>query len=620
MWLLKKILLRGAFSGCMPTVFWKKMTIGCVGFLLYILSIYCQAFETNGPVYGISAWGPLKYEQGFTHFEYANAQAPKGGVVSRFGYGTFDSLNPYILAGTSAMGVDLIYDTLMVQSEDEISSTYGLLAHSLKVEANQVTFYLRENAKFHDGSAITSADVVWSFKTLIKKGSPLYRSYYKNVVGVEAIDSHTVRFTVNVPIQHETPLILGQFAVFSKKYWKERDFSKPSLDIPLGSGAYKIGTVNHGQSIEFVRVEDYWAKDLPVRKGLYNFDKIIYEYYRDFTVAREAFKAGKLDIWEEYTAKFWKTSFDIAPIQDGRMLRQEFKHGRVARFQAMFFNLRNPLFQDRRVREALLYSWDFEWINKNVTYNAYTRLQSIFDNSPLAASDAPDEHELALLSALNEQVRPQVLTQSFKAPTSDGSGKNRNNLKKATQLLQQAGWKIKNGRLVHSITGEAFEFDFLMRSDRLSAVLQPFVRNLKRLGIKMNLRVVDNTTYQKRIDNFDYDMASLVSAYSHTPGREMLSYWSSIAASTKGSNNYAGVSNLAIDQLLEHLIHAKNYHELQTTAKALDRVIMDNIYAIPMYYSPTDRYAWWDHFGLPEVIPLNGVQVDTWWVKHSSVH
>lgn len=566
--------------------------------------------------HGFAIHGDLKYGPDFTHFDYVNPDAPKGGTVTQLALGTFDSLNPFIIKGSPASGSGSIYDTLMKQSLDEPNSEYGLLAEWLSVSEDErvITFGLREEARFHDGEPVRADDVVWSFQTLKESGRPFYRYYYRSVEEVVALDDLTVQFRLAPGLNREMPVILGQVPVLPKHYWAERDFESTTLEPPLGSGPYRIGRVDAGKSITLERVEDYWGADLPVNRGHDNFDRRVIQYFRDPIVALEALKAGDLDLRSENSARFWATAYDTPAVRDGRLIKREFEHGRVSPMQAYVFNLRRPLFQDPLVREALTYLWDFEWVNKTIMYDAYVRTDSFFDNSVLEADGTPGPAELEVLEPLRDQLPPRVFTEDYVPPATDGSGNNRGNLRSALDLLKQAGWEVRDRKLVDAETGAPFAFEILLRSELFVPHTQSLERSVERLGGDVEIRVVDDAQYENRLESYDFDMVVGGWGQSHSPGNEQREYWGSEAAERPGSRNIAGISDPAIDALIEALIASPDRETLVARTRALDRALLWGFYMIPMYHIETDRIAYWDRFGVPEEIPMMGVSTDVWWI------
>jgi microcin C transport system substrate-binding protein len=567
------------------------------------------------PAHGISMYGELRYPPDFQHFDYVNPDAPKGGNL-RMGVAeeTFDSFNPWIVKGNAAAGIMALYETLLISSADEPFSEYGLLAKTVQTPADRswVAFELRPEARWHDGQPITADDVVWSFETLLAKGAPSYRFYYQSVAKVEKTGPLGVKFTFKPGTNRELPLILGQLPVLPKHWWATRNIEETSLEPPLGSGPYKLGTFEAGRFVELVRVPDYWGKDLPVNRGRYNFDTQRFDYYRDATVALEAFKGGHYDFRAETSAKDWATAYDIPEVRDGRVVKETVPNQRPAGMQCFAMNLRRPLFSDRRAREALDLAFDFEWANKTLFYGQYTRTKSYFENSELASSGLPSAAELAVLEPLRAKLPPEVFDRAYVSPTTDGSGDNRDNLRRAAELLQQAGWTPQNGKLVKD--GQPFEFEFLVYSPQFERIALPYSKVLEKLGITARVRSVDAAQYRRRTDTFDYDMIVQGFPESESPGNEQRDFWGSESAGREGSRNALGLKDPAIDALVDQLIASPDRQTLVTRTRALDRALLWGHYVVPNWYLGADRVAYWDKFGKPSVIPRMGVQFDAWWI------
>jgi len=574
--------------------------------------------ERVEPVHAIAMHGDPKYGPDFTHFDYANPDAPKGGTAKLYAVGSFDSLHPFIVKGSPPAGIGVTYDTLLTASADEAFTEYGLLAESVEVPEDRswVIFHLRPEARWHDGEPITAADVVWSFNALREDGDPFYRFYYANVDAVEAIDEHTVYFHFDGDVNMELPLILGQMPIMPKHWWtaEGRDFAATTLDPPLTSGPYRIGDFEPGRFIAYERVEDYWGRDLAVHRGHHNFDVLRYDYYRDTTVALEAFKAGAYDLRVESVAKQWATGYDVPEIDDGTMKKQVFEHDMPSGMQGFAYNMRRPLFWDPKVREALAYAFDFTWSNQNLFYGQYVRTRSYFDNSELASSGLPNDAQLALLEPLRGDIPERVFTEEYVPPSTDGPRGLRGNLRQAAALLQEAGWEIRDGRLVNPTTGGPFAFEILLSSPTWERIALPFVKNLERLGIEATVRTVDSAQYENRMESYDFDMTVAVWGQSLSPGNEQREFWGSAAAEQPGSRNYTGVQSAAIDTLIDHVIRAEDRDALITAVRALDRVLQWNFLVIPHWHFPGTRIAYWDKFGLPPETPMRGVQLFTWWV------
>jgi len=559
---------------------------------------------------------PPKYPANFKHFDYVNPDAPKGGTFRQSGFGGFDSLNPFINKGVAEENIGLIYDTLTRRSLDEPFTEYGLLAEKIEKAPDNswVRFYLRKEARFHDGHPVTAEDVVFSFETLIKHGAPLYKAYYSDVSKVEAEDSRRVRFTFKSSGNRELPLILGQLPVLPKHWWASRDFSKGNLEIPLGSGPYKVAHVEAGRSIRYERVKDWWGKDLPINRGFYNFDSMPVDYYRDSTVALEAFKAGQFDYWTETSAKNWATAYDTPAVKDGRLIKEEIANHNPTGMQGFVFNIRRPLFQDRRVREALGLLLDFEWTNKQLFNGAYTRTRSYFDNSELGSSGLPDKAELKILEPLRAQIPPQVFSDEFHLPKSDASGIIREQQRRAYQLLQEAGWRIDGDHMMDA-QGKPVSIEFLLAQTEFERILLPFKRNLADLGINLEIRRVDVSQYINRLRSRDFDLIVGGFPQSNSPGNEQREYWHSSSADNPGSRNFIGLKDPAVDRLVEGLINADSRQSLIAHTRALDRVLLWGYYVIPNWHIKTWRVAYWNRVEHPKITPRYDPGLFTWWIK-----
>ncbi len=573
------------------------------------------------PQHALTLYGePPKYPAGFKHFDYVNPDAPKGGLLRQRGIGGFDSLNPYIPKGNPVDVEPLLYDSLTFHSQDEPFTEYGLLAEKIDKAADNsyVRFFLNPKARFHDGQPVTADDVIFTFHTLVEKGDPMYRHYYADVAQVVAEDKLTVRFDFKHQNNRELPLILGQIHVLPKHWWASRDFSKANLEPPLGSGPYRIGKVSPGSRIEFERVKDWWGKDLPVNRGLYNFDRIRIDYYRDTQVALEAFKAGQFDTNLEYSAKDWNTGYDSPALREGRFVMAAIPNHNPAGMQGYVFNLRRPMFQDRRVREAISQLFDFEWASKQLFYGAYKRTHSYFENSEMAARGLPDEEELKLLEPLRDKLPPEVFTQEFMPPVSDGSGIIREQSRKAFQLLTEAGYRIEDDKMIGP-DGKQLAFEFLNFQPNLERVILPFKRNLAELGIDLQIRRVDTSQYINRLRSRDFDMTSAIWPQSSSPGNEQREFWHSASADNPGSRNLMGLRDPAIDQLVDGLIRADSRQSLITHAHALDRALLWGHYVVPNYYVDTWRVAYWKRFGRPAITPLYDYGLMSWWEEAPAI-
>jgi microcin C transport system substrate-binding protein len=571
----------------------------------------------NGAVrtHALSLLGAPALPEDFAHFPWVNPQAPKGGEIALTALGAFDSFNPFILRGTPAVGAASIYDTLLKDSPDEASVAYASLAQWVELPADRlgVTFELNPAARWHDGKPVTAADVVWTFNTLREHGRPFYRAYWGDVTEVVAESERRVTYRFRDDKNRELALILGQMPVLPQHWWEGRDFSRPLLDPPLGSGPYRLERFEAGRSVVYRRVADWWGRDLPVNRGTQNFDVMRYEYFRDTTVALEAFKAGQIEFRTENIAKDWATFYDFPAVHRGLVKRDEIRHELPTGMQAFVVNLRRPLFQDARVREALGLVFDFEWMNANLFYGSYARTTSYFSNSELASSGLPEGREKEILEGYRGRIPEQVFTAEFKLPVTDGSGNNREGARRALGLLREAGWTVRDRRLVNA-QGQPFEFEILLNGPSFERVALPYVQWLQRLGMQPRVRTVDPAQYQVRIDAFDYDMTVDVMGQSLSPGNEQRDFWTCEKARENGSLNVAGICNPVIDELVELVVNAPDRQELIHRTRALDRVLLWNHYVIPHWHSRTFRLAWWDKFGRPERNPRYGLGLDSWWV------
>jgi microcin C transport system substrate-binding protein len=568
--------------------------------------------------HALSLYGDIKYGPDFAHFDYVNPDAPKGGTVRDFTVGTsFDTFNPFVLKGVPAAGAGLLFDSLTVRAEDEPETAYGLIAESMEMPKDRtwVIYHLRPQARFNDGTPITADDVLWTFNTLREKGRPLFRVYYGDVVKAETTDDHSVKFSFKNGENRELAQILGEMPVLSKAYFATHEFERASLEAPLGSGPYVVDGYEPGRTVTYRRVENYWGKDLPVNRGRHNFDVIKYIYYRDRSASLEGFKAGDYDRRLEYTARDWTEGYDSPAFRAGLYKKEVTPRGGVRPLQGFAYNTRRPIFGDRRVREALGYALDFEWTNKTFFYGLYERSNSYFGNSELAATGLPEAGELKILEGYRGKIPDEVFTKVYEPPKSDGSGNIRENLRKALDLLKQAGWSVKDGRLANDKTGEPFRFEILLTADSsFTRITQPFVENLKRIGIAASIRGVDDAQYTQRLQNFDFDMTIVAMGQSLSPGNEQRDYWTSGAAETPDSQNLMGVRDPVVDDLVEKLIGAPDRQTLIAYTRALDRVLLWGFYIIPQWYDGNQRLASWDKFSRPAMPPKYGSAInDTWW-------
>ena len=582
--------------------------------LLVLLSF--QNYSHANKVHGIAMHGEPKYESSFRHLDYVNPNAPKGGEVKFGSYGSFDNLNRVAFKGSKAAGLGYINDTLMRRVWDEAFSLYGLIAEFVEMpdDRSSITFYLNPNATFHDGSQITREDVLFSLETFQTKGTPNQKKTYGKVITTELIGDNGIKMNFINNEDKELPLIVAGFLpIIPKKFYENLDVTKTFLDIPLGSGPYTIESLDPGRQIKYKRVEDYWAKDLPVNKGLYNFDTIIYDYYKDSNVLVEAFKVGEYDFRREYNVKRWLTEYGFNAVDTGEVVLKEMNNDRPVGMNGLVLNTRRDLFKNRNVRLALSYAYDHEWINKTIYQNAYVRTDSYFDNSPLASSGLPSDKELELLNPWKNQLPAEVFSETFSPPKTDGSGNDRKNLLMAKEILEKEGWFIENGKLIKN--GEEFKFEFLIVSPSDEKIALAFQSNLKKLGITMDVRTVDSSQYQARLLNYDFDMIKRYWGVSLSPGNEQQFYWGSEVGKKDGSRNYSGINSPVIDALIEKLISANDRVELLTAIHALDRVLLWGHYVIPLYHSNKDRIAYWDFFEYPDKIPLYGIVIESWWIN-----
>lgn len=568
------------------------------------------------PTHGIAIFGDLKYPANFTHFDYVNPNAPKGGIVKLASFGSYDSFNPFIIKGNAAAGSASLHCNLLTQAEDEPGSYYAYLAEKVELAPDRKSeiFTLNKNAKFSDGAPVTADDVIFSFHTLVKKGQPLFAQYYKDIKSVEKINDHQVKFIFSTDKNRELPVILGQLPVFSKAYYTKHDFEKTELIPPVGCGPYKIASFKTGQSVTYELIPGWWGTNLPSQKGINNFGKIAYIYYRDQNIQFEAFKSGDHDFRAENIAKNWATGYKIPAVQQKKIVIEERENYLPQGVQLFLFNLRKPLFQDRKVREAITKAFDFEWANKNLFFNQYTRSLSFFSNSELASSGLPQGEELKTLEPFKDQLPTEVFTKEFKLPVTNGSGNDRKVLAEADKLLKEAGWLVKDGKRVNAKTGELFTFELLLPDPAYERIALALQRNLAPLGIKMTTRTVTPSQYIERMQNYDYDMIGQPYPESETPGNEQREYWGSKTADIKGSYNFSGLKNPVVDQLIELIINSTDRPTLTSRVHALDRVLLWEFIGIPEYHSKRSRIAYWNKFAQPKIKPKDGVGFSTWWV------
>lgn len=563
-----------------------------------------------------------KYAADATHRDYVNPDAPKGGELSLMALGRFDSLNPYIVKGQAAggltfLGASLLYVSLTNQSYDEALTEYGYAAELIEIadDLKSVTFTLRPGITFHDGSPITPEDVIFTFNTLRTKGNPLYRNYYGDVTKVIAVGQNMIRFEFKDDTNRELPAILGQLPILSKAYYSQNDFNQTLLTPPLGNGPYKIVSVKPGQEIVYERVKGWWGEKLFVNKGRYNFDRVKYTYFKDGDIAFEAFKSGNYNYRTENLIKNWVTAYHFPAVTQGRVKKLEVPIQGMGVMQGLVLNVRNPMFQDIRVRQALILAYDFEWINRNLFYGKYQRCDSYFSGTELSADPLPSPREIEILRPHLKSLPQDILTKPLQMPQTKGDGRDRSNLRKADQLLDAAGFVVKDGVRLNPLTNQPFEFEILIADGASARILGNYINNLKNLGIKARLRLVEAAQYVSRLQDFDFQTTTTVIPQSISPGNEQREYWSSKVAHVKGSRNYAGISDPVVDQLVEYLIDAPSRQELIERSKALDRVLMAGAYVVPFYFSNVTRMAYFDDLVAPQSFPKYQFDLFAFWSK-----
>lgn len=585
------------------------------GFLILALT---QAAAQAEPVHAIAMHGQPKLAAGFPQFPYANPDAPKGGTLALGAGGSFDSLNPNIIKGEAAAGLrEWVFEPLMARSLDEPFTLYGLIAETIDVPADRssVTFNLNAAARFSDGAPVTTDDVIFSMITLRDKGRPNHRTYYKKVSKTERLSDRSVRFTFEGGGDREMPLIMGLMPILPKHKIDPGAFEKTSLTLPVGSGPYTVAAIDAGRSITYKRNADYWGRDLAVNRGRFNFDEIRFEYFRESSVQFEAFKTGALHLRSEDDPQRWAEGYEVPAVKDGRIVLSEVETGLPAGMSALAFNIRRPVFQDARVRQALIRLFNFEWVNKSLYHGLYKRTQSYFERSYLSSYGKPaDAVERAMLEPFKDAVRPEILEGQYTMPITDGSGHNRDNAREAFGLLAQAGYVAEAGVLVHKETKAPLTFEILAGSGGQERLLANFTADLLKLGIKANLRFVDSAQYQARLKDYDYDMIQTSWAASLSPGNEQLFRWSSQTADQPGSFNYAGVKNPAADAMISKMLAADTPDGFASAVRLLDRVLLSGDYVIPLFHGPKQWVAHWKQVRGPATQPLWGYNLDTWWI------
>ncbi len=587
----------------------------------FTLIFQLKAQANTNISHAIAMHGEPKYSKDFENVEYINPNSIKGGSIVRSAIGTYDSFNPFILKGTSAAGIGGLYETLTTGSSDEAFTEYGLLAETIEWpdDRSWVSFTLRNEAYWHDGKKITADDVVWTFNTLMEKGHPFYKYYYGDVKEVIKEQENKVRFNFTTNTNKELVLIVGQLPVLPKHYWENKNFEETSLEIPIGSGPYKIKSFDSGRSITYELDQNYWGfgASIPIKIGKDNFGTIRYDYYKDRGIEREAFKSGEIDFFSENSSKEWATAYDINAVNEGLIKKELISHENPQGMQGFAFNIRKDKFKDRRVRKALSYAFDFEWSNKNLFFDAYKRTDSFFENSELASSGLPSKEELNYLNPYFDVLPKELFTEEYKNPVTDGSGYMRMQLQEASKLLKESGWELVDGKLYDSNTKEPFEFEILLRSPAFERIVLPFKDNLEKLGIDVTVRTIDSAEYQKKIEVFDFDMIVQTFSQSLSPGNEQKNFWGSDAADTNGSRNVIGIKNYAVDGLIDNLINAKDRDDLLIITKALDRVLLWNYYVIPQWHISSYRVVYWDFFDQPKIKPRYSLGFDTWWINQN---
>ncbi len=594
----------------------QRMIFAAVAGLMHVSVPGAAAYAE--PAHAIAMHGAPALQAGFPNFPYVDPDAPKGGRVTLGSSGSFDNLNPMIVRGEPVQGIrEFVIESLMARSQDEPFTLYGLIAEKIDVpdDRSQVTFALDKRAKFSDGTPLTAADVLFSFEVLRDKGRPNYRTYYKKVTKAEVLSDHEIRFVFAGAEDRELPLILGLMPILPRHAMSADTFEETTLAPLIGSGPYRIAAVDPGRSITYRRDPDYWARDLPVNRGRFNFDEIRFEYYREGSTQFEAFKTGAIDLRNEDDPAMWAKRYDFPAVRDGRIAREEIPIGLPAGMTGLVFNTRRAVFADERVREALIHLFNFEWVNKSFFNGLYRRTQSYFERSILSsAGRSADARERTLLAPFASAVLPEILDGTWHAPVSDGSPQNRANARRAFEMLEAAGYSLEGGRLVDT-TGKQLSFEILASNTGQERLLGAFIGDLARLGIRARIRVVDSAQYQARLKDYDYDMIQFTWPSSLSPGNEQLFRWSSRVADQPGSYNYAGVKNPAADAMIAAMLAAETNEDFVSAVRALDRVLLSGRYVIPLFFPPAQWVASWNRLAHPGQTPLFGFNLDTWWAR-----
>ena len=592
-----------------------NIAISAVFLLLLSYSSLAADEQKITKTWAIAEFGEPLYKDGIEHWPYVNPNAPKGGKIVLGAFGTYNSLNTYILKGEWPTGIGLISDSLMVGSGDELVSRYGLLAESVEYpdDKSWMIFNLRPEAKYDDGVAIVAQDYEFAFNTMREHGRPFLKSFYEDFEGIEVLDDLRIKFTFKTRNNMKPLIKAGGVGPEPRHFWKDRDITETYLDPPPSSSSYRIAELDPGRSITYQRVENYWGKDLQMSIGIDNIDTIRYDYYRDLEVMLEAFKAGEIDYRVENSAKRWATGYKLPQVDNDEIIIRTLPDNSPQGIQAYFFNLRRPQFEDMRVREGIGYLYDFEAIQRTIYYGQYTRTKSYFPNSDFGVKGEPTSQELAVLESFRDQLAPEILEKTFEPPKTDGSGRIRKNLRQALKLFKAAGWNLQDSKLVKD--GEQMKIEFLLVQPDMERVVAPFIQNLKRAGIEGTIRIVDTSQYQVRVDDFDFDIITVRLNFFPPPGPELRSYYGSAAADIRGSANMAGIKNPVVDALVEQIIEAKDLETLKATTRAMDRVLLWNHYVIPQLHNNTYRIAHWNRFAHPQTFPRYGTGFpSTWWV------
>lgn len=582
--------------------------------LLFIFNTNTSLASDINYDHAISVFNKIKYEKSFESFDYVNPNAPKKGIIKLAERGTFDSLNQFILKGLPAIGLDNIYESLLVTSLDEPFTGYGLIAKGLKLseDKSSITFFLNDNARWHDNKPITSHDVEWTFNTILEKGHPSYRSYYSDVKNIEIINNFTIKFHFKNNNNRELPIIIGQMKILPKHFWENKKFDSSVLTIPLGSGPYKIKEVNLGKNITYERIKSHWAAKLPVNIGHNNFDIIHYDYYRDSNVMIEALKANEYDFRSENISKEWATAYNDLN-NNNNFIKEEINHELPQGMQAFIYNIRKDIFKNIELRKALALAFDFEWTNKTLFYGQYIRSNSYFSNSELASSGLPTNVELKIIEQLNNDIPKEMLKEVYNPGKTDGSGNNRKNLRQAMQILKKANYKLDN-KILKDPEGREIKFEILLISPAFERIVGPFIKNLKKLGVEASIRIVDTAQYKNRLDNYEFDMVVMARGQSLNPGNEQRNFWSSKSADINGSANWIGIKNKTVDELIELIINSPTREKLILYTKVLDRVLLHNHYVIPHWHIKIWRVAYWDTIKRPNNLPKYSLGFpETWW-------